>query len=547
MKNKRWIWIILLGILIAACLEGNAAFRAAKRGIGLAERIIALTPDSISGYAVADNFHLVTGDSPRMTFAPGQEMGYVDLYFIDPLPVDTEVQLYYKTGGEQDGQDYDRFKCISRYLMKGTKKGRIYFKPGTGHQFRLDIRGNFVLDRIEGGIAVPSDELSFERVADRVKWQRFLALAVLSALCIMPFFTRERKAREESKSRSRVLYMDAVRGIAALFVIGVHVIEPVSLGVPVNTPLGYFLNGAVMLFLTCNLLFFFLSGALLLPYREENLGAFFRKRMSKVVLPLIIYAFLYLWYFCASVTDVTVWFAHALRAILNGQINYGPHLWLVYELIGAYLLVVPFRHMLRHMTERTEKHMTILILALLTVNTVCAFFGLKIGFPLYFGGWGGILLLGYFLSRPWMRRYDGYLLAGGVVSFAVSLWLSGVRTDFKGIVCNCSILMGLMSSAVVVVFLRGEHFLLPFRRIAAALSRHSYSILLVHMFALNSIVFNGLFSSELTKGAQVILPIGFCLFFSFLISAVVDHTVLAAVSQAMKRSKTLYKTLWKTR
>ena len=187
------------------------------------------------------------------------------------------------------------------------------------------------------------------------------------------------------------------------------------------------------------------------------------------------------------------------------------------------------------------------------------------------GGDGpGRFLMGYFLNREWMRKYDPAIWAAGIGAFAYSVYLVTVRDDFMNVVANTSSLMLFMSGALFTVFLRAERFLTsPGRALQAeihsdsgaypardvrnvcargaldacargargfvtALSRQSYSILLIHFFVLHAVLRRGLMREGLPMAAELPLMFLLCFGISWLLAFIVDNTVIAAIDHVLR-------------
>ena len=91
----------------------------------------------------------------------------------------------------------------------------------------------------------------------------------------------------------RQVYIDDLRVIATVFVIGVHTVSQAATMTEYGSIPFRVLTIFNFIFLSCNLLFVMLSGALLLPVKNESIGSFFRKRCTKVAIPLVVYYILY--------------------------------------------------------------------------------------------------------------------------------------------------------------------------------------------------------------------------------------------------------------
>lgn len=540
-NQKRWkradrktIWFLILGAALALLMELALAFSAVRHGFGYEEGKAPLVPDWVEGFEQAGNAFRKNSSNAWLDFTVKKELGYVDISLSQPLIQNTEIELYYT---ENSSQQFSRFRKVSFFMMEGSSIGRIKLSSGYYERLRLTIDGNFFLDSLEAGEVVPAARLSISSLISQMKLPRLLLF--LAVLIPSGWLWKERleKKQEKKHSPERILYLDAVRVMAALFVIAAHVIEPVSLLQTPQTVRSIVFNGAVLITLTCNLSFFLLSGALLLPYKEETVGSFYRRRALKVVIPFLVYSFFYLGIMCASQMEGIAWLKQAGTDLAGGFILMGPHLWLIYHLIAVYIIAPFFRYMLKNMPEQMEKSLAALILISLSVRTWILYSGQPIQLNVFLDTWPGIFLMGYFLSRQWMRKYDWAIMAGGAVALTLALCLSLYRDDYKAISCNCSILMMFMSGAIFVMMIRMQRWLRPFGKILGFLGRYSYSVLLVHWFVYNGILTNS-WTPEiwLDKSiGQILVPIGFISIVSLGIAVIVDNTLIMVLDWLLSK------------
>lgn len=530
---------LLAGLMLAAAAEGWIAFQAAQSGFGEGGRRLPLFSDPVNGYAVTENYYQMAADGAEFPIRLEETIRYVDLYFAAPLSQDTTVLLYCVS--EADAPT-DRLCRVERYLTKGSVKGRIVLPRGDWARLSLQIRGDFWLDRLEAGKEIPREELTAAQILEEGNVLRFFILFLLciSGMCeVQDVLKRWRKKKTErygepgraelspKSPRPRIVYLDAIRVLAACLVIAAHVLQPVQEMAPVGSPIYYALSLGVIVCLTCNPLFIFLSGALLLPDREEGMATFFRGRLSRVAGPLALYSLYYFFFLCASELTAGERFLYILSCLMEGRVEQAPHFWLIYTLLGLYLAAVPLRWMAGHLTESMERALTVLILCLLAVETVSRYAGFSVGISSFLGGWPGVFLLGYLLTRPWMRRYDRLWMAGAVLALLFSVWLSGACEDYYGIIANESIVMTVMAGGVFAALLRAEPFLKPIGRLLRFGSRYSYQVLLIHLFVLARWIYAGMFSSKQPFMVQVIGPVLSCLALSFLLAFVTEHTAMA--------------------
>lgn len=95
-------------------------------------------------------------------------------------------------------------------------------------------------------------------------------------------------------------------------------------------------------------LFFMISGYLLLP-RSESLRSFYTKRMTKILIPFIVWSFIYLGWFCGGHPNTCT--PNLVQELLFVQGTY-YHLWFLYVLISIYLILPVLRLLIRPDTDK---------------------------------------------------------------------------------------------------------------------------------------------------------------------------------------------------
>lgn len=128
----------------------------------------------------------------------------------------------------------------------------------------------------------------------------------------------------------RIKSYDILRTIACLMVIAMH--SPISSGAVQSN--GLFLSSLSYLTAPGIGLFFILSGALLLPVKEET-SLFLRKRLGKVIWPTVFWSFFYL--LAEYLLNGQSLSIRKFASILFSAQGHGI-LWFMYTLIGLYLL-----------------------------------------------------------------------------------------------------------------------------------------------------------------------------------------------------------------
>lgn len=166
-------------------------------------------------------------------------------------------------------------------------------------------------------------------------------------------------------------------------------------------------------------LFVMISGALLLP-RLSDWREFYRKRFTRILIPMfiwsILYAFFWEWQTVGNRSLIEILFS-----ILSGPTYY--HLWYFYMLIGLYL-VTPFIQVLVHnLTKQRLEFLLILwiIIRLIIPNLqfqLSTWFNFQLGFGFQFNFpdlYLGYFILGYYLrvfGLPFKIGSKGWLFFG---------------------------------------------------------------------------------------------------------------------------------------
>ena len=164
-------------------------------------------------------------------------------------------------------------------------------------------------------------------------------------------------------TQSHIVWLDVIRTVAMLMVIGVHGIDPFYISPTLGSLPEYKHWAAVYgsLLRPSVPLFVMMTGLLLLPIREQSLGVFYKKRIYRVLFPFLIWSVLYNifpWvtgllglpkeiigeFFCYVQGNESQSLSDALKDIAMIPFNFSfkeNHMWYIYLLIGLYLYM-PF-------------------------------------------------------------------------------------------------------------------------------------------------------------------------------------------------------------
>ena len=223
------------------------------------------------------------------------------------------------------------------------------------------------------------------------------------------------------KETKREIQSDLIRVVAMLFVISLHV--PTNLG----ERHVYLDNLKTIVILTCNGMFFMLSGKYNLRFQREKehpYRDFYSKKVISILLPFIIYTIVVYvcnmdmanWNFTVAVKDY-------MRILLER--NTTNHLWFMYQLIGM-LISAPFLAILLQSMKATD--MKKMLLVALGWNFVSMTLIHDImGYQFYFAGWflGGMII--YFVLGFCV---DKIITTKNHIKIACVLGLAGLLITF---------------------------------------------------------------------------------------------------------------------
>ncbi len=509
--RKNYKMVIFLSLLAALLLEGFLALASVRHGEG--QTGLTLWPDrflSSSGYEVLSDSQRAEGGSfpyfkqidsdPQMYFAGTEnDTGMVKITFAEPVKEEIQVQIYSTENGEVYVQ--------TTFIKKGSMEAEIPLAIRNYGQMRMDLDGSFALDKIEAYPSVGWSQIRLQRIFEQWNLGRFAVLWLFMAIVFFGMLPLKKSVSRKKLHRAvpsggqqRTVSFDLLRTMAACFAVAAHVTEPVLLEIAPNTRLWNVISAGNLLFLTCNPLFLMLSGALLVKEKQESAAVFYRKRLSKIAVPLVLCYLFYMAVFWSGDLTLWEWGKKAAVTILSGSSDIAPHFWLIYALIVIYLFVPILRKTVGRFGEKEGKGLLLAIALLLTFAAWIKSRG--VGGSLWFN-WIlllGIFVSGYLIRQPYMRRYDGVFCVLGLMTALISYQLILRRDDYRGIVFNGSILIVGISWMIFVLALRLEKILGFAAKILAFFGKHSFSVLLFHWLVLYGIVMPGLIPGLLSHG-----------------------------------------------
>lgn len=294
----------------------------------------------------------------------------------------------------------------------------------------------------------------------------------------------------------RVLFADGIRAYAIVNVVLLHVAAPlVGRFPPTDLDAWWVANAFDSFARPCVPLFYMVSGMLLLdPARQESTSLFFRKRFTRVMVPFLAWAAIYLaWR--AFYHGESLSLGAVVRELFEGPIY--VHFWFLYVLLGLYLVIPILRPYVRQADAAQLRYFLLLWLA--TVSLLPAlhrFTGLQSALGLVLTtGFVGYPVLGHALRDTRLSRSGWIFALASLIALAAltacgSYWLSLPNGPFDEFFYSNLSPNVIGMSICSFLLLRS----LPWQRIASRaptarravswLSRMSFAIYLVHMIVL---------------------------------------------------------------
>lgn len=242
---------------------------------------------------------------------------------------------------------------------------------------------------------------------------------------------------QNSISDNRIVWLDVIRCVAMIMVIGVHCIDPFYIS-PTMRAIPEYTHWAAIygsLLRPSVPLFVMMTGLLLLPVKKQPLGKFYKKRIYRVLFPFLIWSVLYSmfpWvtgvlglpkeiigdFFCYTQGQESQSLIDSLKDVAMIPFNFSykeNHMWYIYLLIGLYLYMPFFSAWIENADRKTKRAFLLIWIISLFIPYLkeyvanCLFersgyvFGTdtwnEFGLFYYFAGFNGYLLLGHYVKK----------------------------------------------------------------------------------------------------------------------------------------------------
>jgi surface polysaccharide O-acyltransferase-like enzyme len=238
----------------------------------------------------------------------------------------------------------------------------------------------------------------------------------------------------------------------------------------------------------CVPVFFMISGALLLD-KDYELKEFFKKRITRIIPPLLFWSIAYFIYHQKKNIFENFEFVPFLEK-LTRSLLYGSeyHLWFVYTLIGMYLCIP----ILSKWIKNSSLLYVIYFLSIWFFSNLYRIPSIVIYLPKIdisnFSGYIGYMLLGYFLIKR-KFKYKYLYLVLFIASTAITFLGTHYFSLHKGVFYEyfydyMSINVVFASSFLFLFFKNSNYNSKSLNNIVSVISRYSFGIYLIHALVL---------------------------------------------------------------
>ena len=256
-----------------------------------------------------------------------------------------------------------------------------------------------------------------------------------------------------NQNTERIVWLDLLRFVAILMVIAAHSVDIYNATPQENSDNSFWGAFIGSMMRPCVPLFAMMTGMLLLPIREKA-GEFYRKRIPRVLFPMILWSAIYYltpWFIGVLGGDkavVSIFFPFEFSpsqefsdavgniAMIPFTFNgYTTHMWYIYMLIGLYL----FMPYLSAWVEKNDQTLIRTFVALWGCSLMLPYieqlisrdiFGVcawnNFGTFYYFAGFAGYLLLGHLMGG------GNRLRSAKAIAVGTMLYVSGFIITYSG-------------------------------------------------------------------------------------------------------------------
>ncbi len=236
---------------------------------------------------------------------------------------------------------------------------------------------------------------------------------------------------------NRILWIDAIRAFAIFAVIVLHSASTFLYKFnQIDTREWQIANIYDSLVRMAVPLFFMLTGAIFLKIKDESTDIFFKKRFTKIIIPLLAWSFVYILFRKYALGENVNIIKDLFLSLFRKEYY---HLWFLYYLIGLYLYIPILKVFIKNSSLGLQIYFVILFI------TASAIFPIlielrHIDIPNYLAmmqGYAGYLVLGFLLMQVKITKKViflalAFIAAGSLITIYGTYYLSLKSSAFNG-------------------------------------------------------------------------------------------------------------------
>lgn len=327
---------------------------------------------------------------------------------------------------------------------------------------------------------------------------------------------------------------DYLRVIATLFVIVTHTLQvEISENAEIPRIMWNVMTIAYVFAMSCNCIYVMLSGATLIPGKQKNIIKFYYKRAVRVMIPMLVYYFFYQLAMLRanhfSIDSIQL----VLGNLLTGNTPETPHYWILYVILGIYLLIPVWHILVSKMSYSRQTILAVVIMIFMCLN-VTPFMPRNSIVSVIL--WSGMAYMGYWISRIETRKWDSLLYVMGITAFLSMIALIMTKKDFIEICCNCSPIMTSITLAIWALILRKEKIFGNDYWLIRLLSKYSYSMILIHWWVLHWVTRARLHIYAVSWfGTGTIISVMTTMAVSFIMGFIIENLIVDPIQFVLKQ------------
>lgn len=502
------------------------------------------------------NYSVVPGgDSYLLYTAVNSAYKGVYLSLKEPALYDTVLKVYWTGAGDEALSEKLSKSCV---ITAGSNSGFVTLSNYDLNLVRVNISNDCVIDKLVLTKSKAATSYSFGDDSLLFLIIRFVLIYLVLILAYMSFKERALLSSGEycvkanktgTISAVKSIFIDTpknpaahkyeydyIRTLAAVLVITMHSICDIFVPQVTRGDAGYgTLKFVLAVSLGCNVLYVMLSGSLILQPKDESIKDFYTKRMVKVIIPTLCYFGLYMLLgYPKEVFGNGIWegLKSCGKDLLSGRPAYMPHVWLVYTILGLYILAPFLRIMLSHIKD---SWLFGLLVAGFIINCLTMYLplaGLTFGIETPIASWVGIFLLGYYMTTDHAKKFYNVFIVLGIAGFIASFLMIYYNPNLLYYTCNWTPNMWLVGCGIFAFFSKFKGIFGKRNIVIGALSKYNFSIMLIHILLLMKVVLPIGWRLEYEYGHLSLFIVGIiivCFVLSYVLAVIFDNTAVAAV------------------